>query len=928
MEDKRKRLFLLDGMALVYRAHFAFAGRPIINSKGLNTSALFGLVNTLLDLIESQTPSHMALVFDTPEPTARHKLYPEYKAQREAMPEDLSLALPHVERLAKAFNIPLLKYPGFEADDVIGTLAKKAEREGFSVYMVTPDKDFSQLVSPNIHLYKPSRKGEEAEVLGVAEVLAKWKIKHVEQVIDILGLWGDASDNIPGIPGIGEKTAQKLINEYGSIEHLIESADNLKGKQKERVQAFGDQGLLSKQLATIDLQVPSPFSEKELECKPYDEPALRELFQEFEFNALGKRLFGDDFKSGRGFDSNEARSTVLPLVEDQLSFPEVTLKTINDTPHEYQTIETEEALKSVIERFQEKGRFCFDLETTSLEPSDASILGIAFSITPHQGCFLKLPGDRVEQEPFLTLLSPLFLDTSIEKIGHNLKYDLSVLAWHDQGVNGPFFDTMIAHALIEPEQRHGMDYLAERYLGYTPIPLTQLIGTDKKSSLPMTEVPSEELAKYACEDADITLQLFHKLKPQLEEKSQNRVFYDVESPLIPVLVNMEKEGIRLDQQALKTFSSQLQEDIDAAHQEVQTLAGREFNLNSPKQLGEILFDELKLIDRPKKTKTGQYATNEQVLQSLAPQHPIVRRLLDYRASSKLKSTYVDALPDQISPVTGRVHTTYNQAVTVTGRLQSQNPNLQNIPIRSEQGKEIRKSFIARNSNFRLLAADYSQIELRIIASLSGDPAMKEAFEKNLDIHAATAARIYGLEVDAIDTDMRRKAKMVNFGLAYGMSAFGLSQRLGIPRAEAKSIMDTYFEQFPRIHTFMETTIETAREQGYIETLTGRRRYLRDINSRNGTIRAGAERNAINMPVQGTAADMIKIAMAKIHSEISHAGLRSRMLLQVHDELVFDVAQEEIDSLKAIIRPAMEQAIPMEVPIKVEIGIGQTWLEAH
>lgn len=927
-----KKLFLLDGMALVYRAHFALIRSPIFTSTGINASALFGFVNTLLDILARREPTHLAVAFDTSAPTQRHEYFPEYKAQREEMPEDLRAAIPNVIRLLEAFNIPVLKLDGYEADDIIGTLAQRAEKEDFETYMVTPDKDFSQLVSDRIFLYRPGRMGSDSEILGVPEVLKNWGIKRIDQVIEIQGLQGDSVDNIPGVPGIGPKTAQKLIAEYGTIENLLENTDKLKGKQKERVEENKEQALLSKKLARIIVDVPIDADFDDFKLGDRDDEKLKALCVEFEFNSIGRRLFGEDFKAGRGGavgKASEGSAKGLGASSDGAkAVVAADHKTIKDTDHDYKLVVKPAERAELIARLSQLNSFCFDTETTGLDSKSARLIGIAFSFEAHTGFYVALNGDSKEIQATLEEFRPLLEDESIEKVGHNLKYDLSVLKWHGFEVRGKLFDTMLAHSLIEADQRHGMDYLAEVYLGYSPIPISKLIGEKGADQMSMALVPLEELAEYATEDADVTWQLRAKLEPLLKESGQARVYYEIEAPLAPVLVAMEHEGVRIDAEALAEFSIELGEHIERYRAEIYELAGVEFNLNSPKQLGEILFDKLKLSDKPKKTKTGQYTTNEQTLLTLANRHEIVQRILDYRAATKLKSTYVDALPAAIWSRTNRVHTTYNQAVTATGRLQSQNPNLQNIPIRTEMGREIRKAFVARDEDYVLLAADYSQIELRIIAAISRDKGMLEAFEKGHDIHSATAAKVFGVELDAVDPDMRRKAKMVNFGLAYGMSAFGLAQRLGIPRREAAEIMDNYFEQFPGMKKYMTDTIEFAKKNGYVETVTGRRRYLRDINSGNGTVRAGAERNAINAPIQGAAADMIKIAMSAIDRELREGGFKTKMLLQVHDELVFDMRKDEAQRVKPMIEEKMRTAIKLDVPIVVEMGVGRTWLEAH
>jgi DNA polymerase I len=937
-----KKLFLLDGMALVYRAHFAFATRPILTSKGVNTSALYGFTNTLLDIVKSQQPTHLAVAFDTHAPTHRHKEFPEYKAQREEMPEDLSAALPYVRRMIEAFNMPVITCDGFEADDIIGTLVQRAEKEDFESYMVTPDKDFGQLVSARTFIYKPSRMGEGIEVLGVPEILLKWGVQRPAQVIDVLALWGDASDNIPGVAGIGEKTAAKLIAQYDSVENLLAHTSELKGKLKENLETHREMALLSKRLATILCDAPCDLSLDQLEIRARNDEEIKKLFVEFEFNSLGRRLYGDDFKAGRGFEAPvKEKAAIEDLVltsdSDDAEAPVETTppppvvsshNTIANTPHEYHLVTEAKGRAKLIQTLRGLKSFCFDTETTGLDVKQARLIGLAFSFAPHTGYYVALPADSAEAAAVLEEFRALFENPDIEKVGHNLKFDVSILKWHGISVHGKMFDTMVAHSLIEPEMRHGMDYLSEVYLGYTPVPITQLIGDEKSTQISMGDVAPELVSEYAAEDADVTWQLRAKLEPLLKEKGQERVFYEVESPLIPVLVDMEFEGVRVDAAALAEFAAQLSKEMAEHEEKIYQLAGTKFNLNSPKQLGEILFDILKIGEKPKKTKTGQYSTNEQTLLELATEHEIVRRLLDFREATKLKSTYADALPTAIWAKTNRVHTTYNQVLTATGRLNSQNPNLQNIPIRTEQGKEIRKAFVPRNDEHALLSADYSQIELRIIAALSHEEGMLEAFQQNVDIHAATAAKVYGITLDLVTPEMRRKAKMVNFGIAYGISAFGLAQRLAIPRKEAATIIEQYFAKYPGIARYMRETIDFARKHGYVETVTGRRRYLRDIRSANASVRGAAERNAINAPIQGTAADMIKIAMINIHRALADGKFKTRMLLQVHDELVFDVYRPEEAKVRPLIEEKMKSAIPLAAPIVVEMGSGENWLEAH
>ncbi len=914
-----KTLYLLDGMALVYRAHFALIRNPRMSSTGMNTSTLFVLTSTLLDIFNNAQPTHIAAVFDTPEPTHRHKRFPAYKAQREAMPEDLSAALPYVFRLCEAFNLPVLRIPGWEADDLIGTLAKQAEAEGFTTYMVTPDKDYGQLVSGKTFICKPGRTGSDAEIQGIPEILDRWKIERVEQVIDILGLVGDSSDNVPGVPGIGEKTAQKLIAEYGSIENLLDHVEERKGKQKENLKTYREQALLSKTLVTIERSVPLDISLSDLARKDWDDERLKALFLELEFNALGKRLFGESFQAAptRAVASESGEATDPPL------------KTIHDTPHDYCLVNSPDARKDLIGKLTMQSAFCFDIETTGLDPKTCAIIGLAFSFEAHTGFYVPFPEDRDEAQTVLEEFCPVLEDAAIEKIGHNLKFDLSVLRWHNIAVHGRFFDTMLAAYLAVPDLRRTMDYLAQALLGYRPIPISDLIGERGEHQLNLRDVPLDKVTEYAAEDADITLQLCEVLRPLVAEKNQEQVFDGVECPLIPVLVDMEYEGIRMDVDVLQSLSKELGDEIKSTAESIFELAGERFNLNSPQQLGTILFEKLQLDPNARRTqKTGQFQTSEQVLRRLAPRHEIVEQVLHYRMCTKLTSTYVDILPGSVFRGTGRVHTHYEQAVAATGRLQSHGPNLQTIPIRTDMGRKIRRAFVPRSDAYVLLSADYSQIELRIAAELSGDAGMVEVFHTGGDIHTATAMKIYGVDKKNASADMRRKAKTVNFGIIYGISPFGLAERLDIPRFQAADLIEQYFAQYPGARRYMDETVASAREHGYVETIVGRRRYLRDINSRNATARKGAERNAINARIQGTAADMIKIAMSVIHREFQKRGLKSRMLLQVHDELLFDLHKDEMDTVPPLVEEAMKNAIPMEVPIVVEMGTGNNWLDAH
>ena len=945
-----KKLFLLDGMALVYRAHFALISRPILTSKGVNTSALYGFTQTLLDILNRQQPTHIAVAFDTEAPTQRHAEFAAYKATRQAMPEDLSLALPHVRRLIEAFRIPVLMCDGYEADDIIGTLVRRAEKEGFKSYMVTPDKDFGQLITENTLLYKPARMGDAVEIMGLAEIQKRWGVQQPQQVVDVLALMGDSTDNIPGVPGIGEKTAMKLIGQYHSVENLLAHTGELTGRVKETLETHREQALLSKRLVTIPCDAPCPIALETLKVQPPDETRLKGLLVEFEFNSIGRRLFGEEFKAGRGFQPPAAqaaqpggRSTggATKVVEDLVLTADTTesvaeqeqpvsakLKTIADVAHEYHLLTSPAQRAELVRALQSQGAFCFDTETTSLDPKQARLLGLAFSFAPHTGHYVPMPNDEAQIRRVLEEFRPVLESEGSEKVGHNLKFDLSVLKWHGVSVRGRLFDTMIAHSLVEPDMRHGMDYLSEVYLGYSPVPITKLSGGPEAGQSDMAAVPLEKIAEYAAEEADLTLQLRAALEPLLKQKDQQRVFYDVEAPLIPVLVDMEFEGIKVDAAALADFAAQLSKEMDALEKTIQRMAGTTFNLNSPRQLGQILFEVLKISDAPKKTRTGQYATDEQTLAALAPDYEIVQRLLEHREAAKLKSTYAEALPAAIWPKTGRVHTTFNQVMTTTGRLNSQDPNLQNIPIRTERGQEIRKAFVPRSEEFLLLSADYSQIELRIIAALSREPGLLEAFKSGVDVHSATAAKVYGLSLDLVTPEMRRKAKMVNYGIAYGISAFGLAQRLGIRRTEAAAIIAQYFKQFPGIRRYMDDTIAFARKHGYVATVTGRRRYIRDIGSSNNTVRSAAERNAINAPIQGSAADMIKIAMINVHRELTRRSLKTRLLLQVHDELVFDLWPAEEKEVRAMVEEKMKTAIELDVPIVVEMGVGESWIEAH
>jgi len=928
-DNGEKKLFLLDGMALAYRSHFALINNPRMTSSGMNTSMVFVFTNTLLEIMTKEAPTHLAVVFDTNKPTYRDEIYPEYKAQRESMPEDISNGFPYLDRVLAGFKVPVIRKDGFEADDVIGTLAQSAESEGFLIYMVTPDKDFAQLVTDNTLIFKPGRQGSDPEIQGVDEVLEKWGIAEVDQVVDMLGLMGDTSDNVPGVPGIGPKTAQKLIAQFGSVETLLDSTDQLKGKQKENLETYRDQALMSKELVTINTGVPlEDVAIGDLVIKEKDDDILKEVFNELEFRVLAQRVFGEAAQGApssgpqQSFSFNGETAPAEPIDPRNL-------KTLDDVKHSYEIADTDAKVDSLVKALKKQKTVCMDLETSHLSSKGSEIVGVAFSTKPHTGTYVPFPEDRDETIALLETFRDVFEDDGITLVGHNVKYDLSVLKWHGFEWSGQIYDTMLAGHLTQPETRMRMDSLAESLLEYKAKSITELIGERGKEQKSMRDVPLEEVAEYAVEDADVTLQLWAALEPKIAEMGQTEVFENVELPLLPVLVNMEYEGIRLDTDVLAEISDNLQTEIDGTRERIFELAGEEFNMNSPKQLGEILFEKLQLDPNAKRTrKSKQYQTNERILTRLANRHEIAEKVLHYRESSKLKSTYLDSLPGTVFEKTGRVHTNYEQAVTATGRMQSSNPNLQNIPVRSDQGREIRKAFVPRDKDHTLLAADYSQIELRIVADISGDEAMKGAFERGDDIHDMTSMKVWNVDQDGVTAEMRRRAKTVNFGIVYGISAFGLSDRLDIPRAQAVDLIESYFTQYPGIRDYMDSTIEFCRENGYVQTVTGRRRYLRDINSRNGTLRSAAERNAINSPIQGSAADMIKIAMAKIHDRIREEGFRSRMLLQVHDELVFDMHKDEADTLPSMVEEEMMNAIPLSVPVVVELGTGDNWLVAH
>ena len=923
-----KKLFLLDGMALVYRAFFAFNQNPRITSTGLNASAMFGFTNTLLDVINKQKPTHLAVVFDTDKPTDRHIEYEKYKAHREEMPEDLRRSLPYIQQIIEGFNIPVITHDGYEADDIIGTFALQAADLGFDVYMMTPDKDFGQLVRDHVFIYKPGRMGNPDEVLGVPEVLKKWEVERVDQVIDILGLWGDAVDNIPGVPGVGEKTAKKLIQEFGSVENILANTDKLKGAMKEKFENHREQALMSKRLATINIAVPVALHPNDLILTPPDEEKLKDIFALLEFRTMMKRVFGEPGAAATTNNKPSMQGSLFDVPQESAApDPVQEFKTINDVKHHYGLCTTDEQIQQALQAMEAAAEFCFDTETTGLVAFDADIVGLALSSKPHEGYYIPFPREFDAAKTLFARFQGLFSSNKV-KVAQNLKYDMMVLQRYGISIAEPCFDTMLAHYLIEPDMRHNMDLLSESYLHYKPVSIESLIGKKGAAQMSMAMVDVERVKEYAVEDADITLQLKQKLEPELHNRNVGNVFHKLEMPLVPVLAGMEQEGVRIDTGFLQDYSKTLLQQSLEIQTQIFALAGEEFNISSPMQVGKVLFEKLKLVDKPKTTKTGQYQTDEETLLSLSGEHEIIQRILDFRQLQKLKGTYVDALPQLVNPRTGRVHTSFNQAVAATGRLSSQNPNLQNIPIRTELGKEVRRAFVARDDNHVLLSADYSQIELRVIAHVSKDEGMMEAFRQGIDIHTATASRVWGVPLEDVDKDMRRKAKTVNFGIIYGISAFGLSQRVGISRKEAKEIIDNYFEKFPGVKQYMDSTIAFAQQHGYVETILGRRRYIRDINSRNATVRGFAERNAINAPIQGSAADMIKLAMIRIHEWLESNHPETKMILQVHDELLFDVPKQAIDTIAPHIQHLMQTAMNLEVPVVVEYGTGDNWLQAH
>ncbi len=932
VQMNQKRLFLLDAYALIFRGYYAFIKNPRINSKGLNTSAIMGFMNSLLEVIRKEKPNYLAVCFDKGGSQERFSIFPEYKANRDETPEAIRIAIPYIHKILDAMQIPIIEKEGYEADDIIGTLAKQAEQEGYTTFMVTPDKDYGQLVSENIFMYKPARGGKDTEIWGVEEVKQNFGVNSPEQVIDLLGMMGDAVDNIPGFPGVGEKTAQKLIQEFGSIENLLQNTDKLKGKLRENIENNAEKGLLSKRLARIILNVPVTFHKENFALSSPKMEEIIPIFEELEF----RTMLGTLQKAFQQVNTSNTEYNLFNISENsqniQLSLfdnPETSqYKTIKDIEHSYYLIENKEDSYKLVSELLLQKEVCFDTETTSLNELEAELVGMAFSWEKHKGYYVLFPESKELTQEILEIFRPFFENSSITKIGQNLKYDIKVLAKYNIQVLGNLFDTMIAHYLLNPDGKHNMDILSENYLHYSPISIETLIGKKGKGQLSMRQVPPLEQKEYAVEDTDVTLQLKNIFEQQLQKYNAEKLFSQIESPLVQVLADMELEGIRIDVPFLKSLSNDIEKDIFSLQQAVYEQAGEIFNLSSPKQLGDILFEKLKLISKPKKTKTGQYATSEEILSELAPKHKIVANVLEYRQLQKLQSTYIDALPKEVNSTTGRVHTTYMQAVTATGRLSSNNPNLQNIPIRTERGQQIRKAFVPRNEDYTLLSADYSQIELRVIAALSGEKNMIEAFLQNQDIHRSTAAKVFNVDIQSVTREQRSHAKTVNFGIIYGVSAFGLSNQTELSRSESKELIDTYYQTYPQLKVFIDKQIHFARENGYVETILGRRRYLPDINSRNQVVRGAAERNAVNAPIQGSAADIIKIAMINIYNLLKDNKLKTKMLLQVHDELIFDVPKNELDFVKPLIKKTMEEAYQFAVPLVVDLGIGKNWLEAH
>jgi len=936
-------LFLLDAMALIYRAYYALIRNPRFTSAGKNTGTQFGFTNTLLELLNKYKPTYIAVCFDTHAPTERHIRFEQYKANRPKAPEDLLSAIPDVKDIIRAFNIPCIECDGYEADDIIGTLAWQASDKGCKVFMVTPDKDYGQLLTkPDVFIYKPAHMGNKEEILTAEKICEKWDIARVEQITDLLGLMGDKVDNIPGIAGIGEKTAAKLLKQYDTLENVLANADSISGLLGEKIRAGKEDAVLSKKLATIITDVPVTFKEEEFSLKEINKDALAEVFSRLEFRTIGKRVLGESFTIaapenvqtdlfGNIVKSKENKpAATKEIAKESIVELASNYKTIKDVSHHYHVVDTDEKIKSLVQNLSAYAEICFDTETTGTNPNNVELVALSFSVKKHEAFYIPISANQIEAQHQLDLFDSLFNDEKILWIGQNLKYDLIVIKWYGKTLAGNIFDTMVADYLIEPESRRGMDFLSEKYLNYTPVPIEELIGKKGKNQGNMRDVALDKISEYAAEDADVTLQLKEVFVPLIKKFEVEKVFNQADAPLVKVLANMEFEGVKIDVDFLKNYSEVLDADAKKFEENVYKKAGTEFNLASPKQLGEILFEKLKLDPKAKKTKTGQYATGEDVLTKLAVQHEIAADILAFRELAKLKNTYADALPELINPKTGRVHTSYNQTVVVTGRLSSNNPNLQNIPVRTERGKEIRKAFIPRDEKHVLVSADYSQIELRIVAAISGDKHMSEAFRSGADIHAATAAKVYGVDISAVTKEQRRKAKSVNFGIIYGQSAFGLAQNIGVSRTEAKEIIDNYLSEFSGIAQYMNDTVAFAKQHGYVQTLLGRKAWLRDINSANFTVRSFAERNAINSPIQGSAADMIKLAMIGIDKAFEARKLQSKMILQVHDELVFDVAKNELDEVKEIVLTYMRNALPLpnDVPVDAEIGVGQNWLEAH
>ena len=939
--NEKKRLFLLDAYALIFRGYYAFIKNPRINSKGMNTSAIMGFMNSLLDVIKREKPDHLAVCFDKGGSQERTTLFTEYKANRDETPEAIVIAVPYIQKILEAMHIPVVVKAGFEADDIIGTLAKQAEKEDYTTYMVTPDKDFAQLVSENIFMYRPARMGNGIEIWGVPEVQEKFEIESPEQVIDYLGMMGDSVDNIPGLPGVGDKTAKKFLKQFGSMENLLDNLDQVQGKLKEKIEANKDWGVLSKKLATIITDVPVEFNAKDYELSTPDMEAATAIFEELEFRRIQenfRKIFSLSTEAAPTESTSASKPTTTPAAAQFDLFnpppgqgtavPESSRETQQSVNHHYQWVNSATGRRLLLEKLMRQNSVCFDTETTGLDALQAELVGIAFSWEQKKGYYLALPPERAAAQIILEEFRPFFENEEIEKIGHNLKFDLKVLLKYDLKVAGPLYDTMIAHYLINPDMRHNMDILAETYLNYSPQSITELIGKKGKNQGSMRDVPLDQQTQYAVEDADITLQLKHHFEKELAEADTTALFKTVELPLVQVLTDMEAEGINLNVKFLKELSKTLNADISILEKDIFEEVGETFNLASPKQLGVILFEKLKLVDKPKKTKTGQYSTAEDILSYLSKEHPIVAKILEWRSLQKLENTYVSALPNDLNPNTKRIHTVYNQAVAATGRLSSNNPNLQNIPIRTPRGQEVRKAFIPRDDDHILMAADYSQIELRIIAALSKDPAMVKAFQNNEDIHAATAARVFDVSLEEVTREQRSNAKTVNFGIVYGVSAFGLSQQTNLNRSESKELIDTYYERYPQLKQYISDQVNFARENGYVATVLGRRRYLKDINSQNAVVRGAAERNAVNAPIQGSAADIIKLAMIQIHQKIKNENWQSKMLLQVHDELVFDVLKSEKEGFEKMVKTEMEKAFDIGLPLVVDIGFGNDWLEAH